>query len=244
MKKEVITSYSSILNRNMTIRIFGEDCGVPFLVFACQDGSNTNWEDFHMQETIGDYIESGRIQLYCVDSVDKESWSDKDGDKGHRASMQDCFFQYAVNEVVPFIREHCHTDGRIALTGNSMGAYHCVNFILRHPDCFDSCIALAGVYDLRRVVGNYWDQNVYFNSPVDYLPNLNDEWFLERLRDTKIIICTGQGAWECPDDSKRMAEIFAAKDIPAWVDLWGYDVNHDWPWWKIMLPHFLPYILD
>ncbi|MBR4570364.1 MAG: transposase, partial [Candidatus Riflebacteria bacterium] len=118
------------------------------------------------------------------------------------------------------------------------------SFILRHPDCFDACIALAGVYDLRRVVGDYWDDNVYFNSPVDYLPNLNDEWFLERLRDSRIIICTGQGAWECPDDSRRMKEIFEAKGIPAWVDLWGYDVNHDWPWWKIMLPHFLPYILS
>ena len=162
------------------------------------------------------------------------------GDNVYRHEAYDA---YVIDEVVPFIKDHCKCDWKIAVTGNSFGAYHSVNFLLRHPDVFDACIALAGIYTLKHVVGDYWDQNVYYNSPIDYLPNLNDEWFLNNIRNANIIICTGQGPWEYPEDTYRIKEIFEQKDIPAWVDLWGYDVNHDWPWWKIMIRHFLPHIV-
>lgn len=243
MYTETQTWYSPSIGHDMTVKVYGH-YGKPILVFPCAGGTSHEFEDFGMLDVVRDYVESGKIKLFCVDSIDNESLLKTYGHMGDNVYRHQAYDNYIVNEVVPFIKEHCQSGDRIALTGNSMGAYHCVNFILKHPDCFDSCIALAGVYDLRRVVGNYWDINVYFNSPVDYLPNLDDEWFLERLRDTKIIICTGQGPWECPDDSVRMRDIFDAKGIPAWVDIWGYDVNHDWPWWKIMLPHFLPYILE
>lgn len=243
MYTETQTWYSPSIGHDMTIKVYG-NYGKPLLVFPCAGGSNHEFEDFGMLDIVRNEVEAGRVKIFCVDSLDNESLLKTDGHMGDNVYRHEAYDKYIVNEVVPFIKEHCHGDWRIALTGNSMGAYHSVNFLLRHPDCFDACIALAGVYDLRRVVGNYWDQNVYFNSPVDYLPNLNDNWFLDRLRDSRIIICTGQGAWECPDDSRRMKDIFDAKGIPAWVDLWGYDVNHDWPWWKIMLPHFLPYILE
>ncbi len=242
MYTENRTWYSPAIGRDMTVKVYGH-YGKPLIVFPCAGGSNHEFEDFGMLDIVRDHVEAGRVKIFCVDSIDNEALLKTDGHMGDNVYRHEAYDKYIVNEVVPFIRDHCHTGDRIALTGNSMGAYHCVNFILRHPDCFDACIALAGVYDLRRVVGDYWDHNVYFNSPVDYLPGLNDEWFLERLRDTRIIICTGQGAWECPDDTRRMKDLLESKGIPAWVDLWGYDVNHDWPWWKIMLPHFLPYIL-
>lgn len=242
MYTETRTWYSPSIGYDMTIKIYGH-YGKPLLVFPCAGGSFHEFEDFGMLDIVKDFVEAGKVKIFCVDSLDNESLLKTDGHMGDNVYRHEAYDKYIVNEVVPFIRDHCHTGDRIALTGNSMGAYHSVNFILRHPDCFDSCIALAGVYDLRRVVGDYWDQNVYFNSPVDYLPGLNDEWFLEKLRDTRIIICTGQGAWECPDDTRRMKDLLESKGIPAWVDLWGHDVNHDWPWWKIMLPHFLPYIL-
>ena len=243
MYTETQTWYSPAIGHDMTIKIYGH-YGKPLLVFPCSGGTHHEFEDFGMLETIRGEVEAGKVKVFCVDSLDNESWLKTDGHMGDNVYRHEAYDKYIVNEVVPFIKEHCKSNCKIALTGNSMGGYHTVNFILRHPDCFDACIALAGVYDARRLVGDYWDQDVYFNSPVDYLPNLNDEWFLGQLRQNRIIICTGQGPWECPDDTKRMKEIFEAKGIPAWVDLWGYDVNHDWPWWKIMLPHFLPYILD
>ena len=50
-------------------------------------------------------------------------------------------------------------------------------------------------------------------------------------------------AWERPETTRRLKEIFEEKDIHIWVDLWGWDVNHDWPWWYKQTTYFLPYLL-
>jgi esterase/lipase superfamily enzyme len=85
------------------------------------------------------------------------------------------------------------------------------------------------------------DDNVYFNSPLAYLPNLTDPAILDLLRNSRIIICAGQGAWEDEmlHDAQALRGILEAKNIPHWIDIWGSDVNHDWPWWRKMLPYFL-----
>ena len=86
----------------------------------------------------------------------------------------------------------------------------------------------------------YFDDNCYFNSPVDYLANLTDDTLLEQMRDNKkIIIATGQGNYEDPDASKKLSSILDAKQIPHTLDLWGYDMPHDWPTWRKMLPYFI-----
>jgi esterase/lipase superfamily enzyme len=74
-----------------------------------------------------------------------------------------------------------------------------------------------------------------------YLPSLEDPWYLDRLRQARIAIVVGRGAWEDDmlADTRALREVLAAKGIPAIVDEWGDDVNHDWPWWRKMLPHYL-----
>jgi esterase/lipase superfamily enzyme len=122
-----------------------------------------------------------------------------------------------------------------------MGAYHAGNFFFRHPDIFDTVIALSGLFQLRMFVGDYVDDNVYFNSPLYFLPNLSDPWYLEKYCRSKIIVCVGQGAWEDAMlvDAYALKRILEEKQIPAWIDIWGNDVNHDWPWWRVMMPYFL-----
>ncbi len=242
MHTEYHSWHSHRIGHEMRLKVYGH-YGRPLLVFPCAGGTFHEFEDFGMLDIVREHVEQGRLKIFCVDSIDNEAILRKDGHMGDNVYRHEAYDSYIVNEVAPFIRNHCQSNCKIALTGNSMGAYHSVNFLLRHPDVFDACIALAGIYSLRQVVGDYFDQNVYFNSPVDYLPNLNDPWFLDQIRQARIIICTGQGAWEYPEDTFRLKQLFEEKGIPAWVDLWGHDVNHDWPWWKIMLPHFLPHIL-
>jgi esterase/lipase superfamily enzyme len=122
-----------------------------------------------------------------------------------------------------------------------MGAYHSANFFFRHPDIFDSVISLSGLYQLRMFIGDYMDDSVYFNSPLSYLPNLNDPWYIDHYRRSHIIIACGQGAWEDSmlADTLTLKNILESKGISAWIDVWGGDVNHDWPWWRKMAPYFL-----
>jgi hypothetical protein len=94
---------------------------------------------------------------------------------------------------------------------------------------------------LRLFVGDYMDENVYFNSPLDYLNNLSDLWYLERYRQSQIVVCAGQGAWEegMLADAHELRRVLEEKGVPCWTEIWGHDVNHDWPWWRKMLPHVL-----
>jgi esterase/lipase superfamily enzyme len=122
-----------------------------------------------------------------------------------------------------------------------MGAYHAANFFFRHPDIFDTVIALSGLYRLNHFIGDYMDDNVYFNTPLAYLPNMDDPWYLDQYRQSHIVVCVGQGAWEedMLADTRLLKHILEQKGIPHWIDFWGHDVNHDWPWWHKMLPYFL-----
>lgn len=235
--------YSHSIGHEMQLKVYGH-YGRPLIVFPCAGGSFNEFEDFGMLDVIGHLVDEGKVKIFAVDSLDNESLLKTDGHMGDNIFRHEAYDKYIIHEVVPFIKSHCQSNCKIALTGNSMGAFHSVNFMLRHPDVFDACIALAGVYRLGQIIGcDYHDQNVYYNSPVEYLENLEDPWFIENLRQNNIIICTGQGPWEYPEDTRQLKRLFEMKGIPATVDLWGHDVDHDWPWWKIMLPNFLPRIL-
>jgi len=89
------------------------------------------------------------------------------------------------------------------------------------------------------------DEVVYQNSPVHYMANMAaDHPYIERYNAGKGIICVGQGAWEQTETTFRLRDIFAEKNIGIWVDVWGYDVNHDWPWWHRMVEYFVPKLLE
>jgi len=241
MKVEYYKWHSDNLNRTMELKVYGW-YGKPVLIFPCQGGRFYEAEDFSMISSLRIFINEGKIKIFTIDSVDNESWCCLSKHPAERGKYHQQYEYYVIKEVVPFIRKHCNTDYiKLIATGASMGAYHAANFFFKHPYIFDTVISLSGVYDLRGFVGEYVDEYVYFNSPLFYLPNLEDEYYLNMYRKNKIIICVGQGAWEDEmlDDTRQLEWILNYKNIPAWIDYWGHDVNHDWPWWKIQLPYFL-----
>ncbi len=238
--------WSNSLRQDMGLKIYGE-AGKPAVVFPCQGGRFYEYEDFGMVAACAQFIESGQLHLYTVDSVDNQSWINWGAHPADRARRHEDYDRYIIQEVIPFIRERVgDKEQKCLATGNSMGAYHSANFFFRHPDIFDTLIAISGVYQLRMFIGDYTDEKVYLNSPLYYLPDLDDPWYLDQYRQSKIVVCTGQGAWEEPilADTLALKRILEEKGIPCWIDLWGYDVNHDWPWWRKMVPYFLGKLLE
>lgn len=236
--------YSSHIGQEMELKVYGHS-GKPILVFPAMCGRFFDFEDFDMIDATWQFIESGKVQFYTVDSIDSQSWANWGAHPADRARRHEDYDRYIIHEVVPFIRERVDEKAKILTTGCSMGAYHAGNFFFRHPDIFGGMISLSGLFQTRMFVGDYMDDNVYFNAPLYFLPNLTDHTVLNHMRQGEIIICTGQGAWEddMVADALAMRSILQHKDIPAWVDLWGYDVNHDWPWWRKQLPYFLRHII-
>ncbi len=245
MNREYITQYSPCLNRDMHLLVYGHS-GLGILVFPCQDAMCDNYENFGMIDTLKDYIESGQIQLFCVDTVDRESWSDVNGDKEHRAYMQEQYYYYIVNEVVPFIKNQYHVE-KLITNGCSLGATHAAITFLRRPDLFDGVIALSGYYDAMHFWDGWCNSTLYYNSPVHFLAELpEDHPYIELYNQRKIILSIGQGAWQKEGirTLNIIRDIFREKGIDGWLDFWGYDVDHDWPWWKKQMLYFLPYVLN
>ena len=244
MYREEITHYSHALERDMHIMIHGHG-GMPVLCFPTQDSMCHNYEDFGVVDHLSDYIDGGRLQLFVVDTVDKESWSARDGDKVWRAARQEQYFHYIVDEVMPLIHER--NGDAPAVIGLSMGANHAAITFLRRPDLFRGMIALSGVYDSDLFFDGWMNETLYESSPERFLPNMPaDHPYIPLYNRRRIIFCVGQGAWE--EDGVRtlrnLERIFREKNIHAWCDFWGYDVNHDWPWWFKQLRYFLPHMLS
>ena len=244
--------YSQHLQRDMEFKVYGH-AGLPMIVFPCQDGKFYDFEDRGMVNTIADRLENGQLQLFCVGCVDAETWSAAWGDQHGRILWHEQWFRYLCEEFLPRLHQiHSETDGvsyegRVMLAGMSMGGYHCVNLYLRRPDLFGGCLSLSGLFHAGYFFPNYDDVDIYYNSPVDYLPQMpQDHPLVEQFRHGKIIICCGQGAWE--DEEKKDAwilkEQFERLAVPAWIDFWGEDVNHDWSWWEKQFPYFVGKLLE
>ena len=158
----------------------------------------------------------------------------------HKAIRHNQFNEYVYNEVVPFIKNATSPETPIITCGASFGALHSINLFLKRPDLINGVIAMSGVYDLTEYTKGFFDEQVYFNSPMHYLPNLSDHGILEEIRkSTHIHILTGSGDYEDPNASREFASVLYAKGITYELDVWDETWKHDWPTWRAMLPQYL-----
>ena len=250
METNYFEFYRNNLNRNMPIKVYGQK-GKPILFIPCQDGHFYDFENFKMLDTFSSFIDSDECMVFAIDTIDIETWSAKDNDPYYRIRHHEEWINYITRELVPFIREYTNKknnwDGYpgIMTFGMSMGATHALNLYLRFPDLFDRCLALSGVYNASFFLGDYMDEIVYQNSATDYMSHMeNGHPFIEKYNEHKAVVCVGKGAWEEPWSTYFLDEQFHRLGINIWVDYWGEDVNHDWPWWHKQVPYFLPYLLE
>ncbi len=235
--------YSESLGRDMEYMTYG-DSGRGVIVFPSQNGRCSDYQGFGMVDVLSEFIESGQIRLICVDSIDGETWSAEGADEHSRISLHEKWFHYIVDELVPAVRRSA--DETFIATGCSMGGFHTANFFFRRPDIFDTMIALSGLYHAGYFFGNYQEPLTYDNSPMEFLRNMPaDHPYMELYRSRRIIFCVGQGDWEedLLDSTRRLDTVLCEKGIPAWFDYWGFDVSHDWPWWRRQIVYFMQKVL-
>ncbi len=242
MHREIHKWWSPSLRKDMEIVVYGH-YGPALLMFPTAAADYLEYERFQVIDTLAGFINAGRVKVFSINSINNESWLNNNMLPEHKAIRHQQYNPYITEEVVPFIHNHCRGLVPIITTGASLGAFHALNTFFRRPDIFSGTIALSGSYDLKDYSKGYYDDNVYFNSPLDYLKNLTDEGLLSQMRNNKkIIIATGQGSYEDPQASRALSEILHSKGIPHWLDLWGYDMPHDWPTWRKMFPYFISHV--
>ena len=235
MNREYHRWFSRSLDMDMELLVFGHT-GARVLVFPTSMGRFFQWEDTGMVATLGERLEHGKIQLYCVDSVDEQSWYVKHRPPAERAIRHLQYDSYILNEVVPFSRQR-NPNPFLMTTGTSFGAYHAVNFAFRYPQLVDRVIGLSGFYDITRFTGGFSDDNVYFNNPCAFIANEHDPARLEALRHLDIIMAIGRDDPSC-GSNEEMSDILWRKNIWHALRIWdGW--AHDWPWWKQMINHYI-----
>lgn len=238
MQRELTSWYSHALNREMPIVTYGH-YGFALLLVPTAAADYLEYERFQLIDAIAPFIDAGKIKVFSINSMNLESWMNYEMEGAHKAIRQNQFNEYVYNEVIPFIKNSTSWDTPVIISGASFGALHSMNLFLKRPDLINGTIAMSGVYDLTEYTRGYYDEQVYYNSPIHYIPNLTDDWYLSRIRFGKIIIATGSGAHEDPQANRRFSGVLNDKGIPHELDIWGEDVTHDWPTWRKMLPHFL-----
>lgn len=239
MKREIHQWYSPRLNKNMEIVSYGH-YGDALLLLPTAAADFLEYERFHLIGSIQHLIEAGKFKVFSINSINNESWLNRNMHPRHKAIRHQQFNGYVEYEVVPFIRTFTSSATPIYISGASLGALHSANLYFRRPDLFSGVIAMSGLYDLTVYTKGYYDEDVYFNSPMHYIPNLNDDYYLPRLQHSNHIhILTGSGDYEDPDGSRQLSGVLSSKGIPHELDIWGWDMRHDWPTWRAMLPHYL-----
>jgi esterase/lipase superfamily enzyme len=233
------------IDRGMTIIQYGHS-GRPVLVFPSEGGRAWDFANNGMLDAIGKLINDGRVKLYCVDSLDVDTWADKGLPIEERALRHEVYTRWLTHHVVPHIHSDTSPGAELITLGCSLGAYHAVHFSMQRADLAPLAIGLPGNYDVS-TCGSWGDRGdaTYFANPTDYVPNLHGDhldWLRGRL---SILLVVGQGAWETHPtgalpSTVRLAGMLQEKGIRCELDLWGFDVSHDLEWWQRQLAHHLP----
>ena len=235
MRRDYRKAHSTALGRDMELLVFG-DRGTPVIVFPTSMGRFYQWEDFGMVAHLADRIDAGLLQLWCVDSVDGESFYNKAIPGQERARRHLAYDRYLTDELLPVVRQE-NAAPDVELLGASFGAFHAADLAARHPGITRRVVGLSGAYDAARWLDGQREHDAYFVNPLAFLPELTDAGQLRDLRATEFCIATGA---EDPNvaDSDRLVATLQQKGVRASLHLWdGW--AHDWPYWKEMVDTFV-----
>lgn len=239
MERHLTSWYSPRLDKEMPIASYGY-YGFALLLVPTAAADYLEYERFQLIDALAPHIDAGKVKVFSINSINNESWLNNQMDPRHKIIRHRQFNDYVYEEVIPFIRTNTSDQTPIIVCGASFGALHSMNLFLKRPDLINGVIAMSGVYDLTEYTKGYYDEDVYFNSPQHYIPNLTDHYILEQIRRSHHLhIFSGSGSYEDPAASGRFAALLYDKGINYELDIWGQEWPHDWNTWRAVLPHYL-----
>ena len=230
---------SEVLKKEMNIAVYGH-YGFALLLFPATSDDYLEYENNGLIETIKQFIEKGKCTVFSIAGANFESWLNGELSPEEKSQRHYEYNQFIIEEVLPFVFGTCGGPVPVITCGAGIGAFHAANHYFRRPDIFYGMIAMSGTYNIMHFTGGYFDENCYFNSPVHYLPNLHDEYWLSFLRNKHhVYMMTGTGENEHPANLDNIVSILNMKEIPHHHDYWGNEWGHNWVTWKAMLNHIL-----
>ena len=242
MTREYLKNYSPILKRDMEILVFGH-AGARVLFFPTRKAHFYDYENWGVMESLQQKVESGKIQVYCLDSIDNESFYNQALHPSLRILRHLEFEKYIIDELLPFTRKR-NPDPTTILAGCSLGAYHAMNIAFRHPHFVDKVIGMSGRYDLTQAMASFKDlfegfidQNIYLSTPNRYIPNLDDPYYIAHLKRMEIILAIGEED-AFLEDNKFLNKSLTEKGINSSLHIWKEEA-HNPSYWKQMVALYI-----
>ena len=233
-KEEFFQWHSPTLGREMKMLVFGHG-GHPVVLFPTTMGRYYEVKDMKLVESAKWFLENGMVKIYCPDSINDLSWYNKGVHPSARVYNHTLYDKMVKHEIVEKIRWNTGA-GKVAVAGPSFGGYQAANFAFKHPYYVSHLFSMSGNFNIKSFLDGYYDNNVYFNNPVDFVPSANhpDLW------NMKIVLGTSE--WDILKTANEdFSHILHQKGIDHWLDMRGW-IKHDWPLWREMFPHYLSFI--
>jgi len=226
----------------MELLVFGH-AGSPVLFFPTRTARFYDYEDWKVIDAIRPKIEAGTIQVYCLDSVDKESFYSPETPPNERILKHLRFESYILEEVLAVVRR-LNPVKDLVLAGCSLGAYHAVNLAFKYPHLFHKVVALSGRFDLTLQMEHfddlfegYMDETIYFNMPSRFIPNLWDEPLIAQLKKMEIIFVVGYHD-AFLENNRLLSEALWKKGIWNALHIWDGE-SHKPRYWRYMVQLYL-----
>ncbi|WP_345331297.1 esterase family protein [Mucilaginibacter defluvii] len=242
MNREYHKWYSTHLQRNMELLVFGHS-GRAVLFFPTRMARFYDYENWGIIEVLRDQLDNGQLQVYCVDSIDAESFYNQSTHPSARIIRHLQYEDYILEEVLPFIRSKNNTDV-MEVAGCSMGAFHAANIALKHPALFNKVICMSGRYDLTRNINDfkdlfdgYRDDNIYYNSPLQFMGNMQQGDLLDSIRTSQYIFAIGETD-PFLANNYEFSQLLWDKGIPNNLYIWD-NYAHRPRYWRQMVQLYL-----
>lgn len=223
--------YSHNLNMDLEMLVFG-DRGYPVILFPTSQGAYYQNKDHGLIDAVRWFIDEGLVKIYCPATIDNLTWYDKGIHPAERARRYAWYDKMLNEELAPWAMHETGV-GKVAVAGCSFGGYHAANFAFKHPEKTGHLFSMGGAFDIRSFTDGFYNDDVFYNNPLDYLPGSNQP----ELWQMNIIL--GTSDWDiCKGFNDQLSGILRQKNINHWLDVRGQAL-HDWPIWKEMFPHYL-----
>lgn len=233
--------FSPILGKSMEMLVFGHS-GTPVIFFPTRSAHFYDFENWRVIDAMKEKIDAGYIQVYCVDSIDSESFY-SDSPPTLRIARHIQYEKYILEEVIPFIRTQNKKRELIA-AGCSLGGYHAVNIAFKHPDIFTKVVGMSARYDLTQALpyfadlfDGYFDENIYYNMPNHFVPGISDPKLLRQLREMEITLVIGREDTFL-DNNRHLSDSLHQLSVPHQFYIWD-DEAHRPRYWREMVKIYL-----
>jgi esterase/lipase superfamily enzyme len=226
--------YSHNVGKNMGVIRYGH-WGPAMVYYPTSGGDHREFERYGMQYDAKPWIDAGKVQFFCIDSVNNETFYNRNLHPADKMNWNIGYEKYIVEELIPFIYDITQNDF-IGSMGCSFGGYTTANFFFKHPEIFSLGVAMSATFDISSYMYGYHDSNIYFNNPPEYLANLNDPYYYHMYNNNSVfwMFCGDHDI--CKGENEDFSNLLNHKGIRHWYDRWPAPCDHNEYWWKKMLP--------